>query len=520
MNSAIGLVRKFLHRFGLEIKRNRLPALRIDELLFSFFPQHNRHQCQVFVFDQECRAQALLLKSFPLASVCFLDYGWRATPPRIEWDDSSLLNIAWLGSEELPLNGLLELAPAVSRAEYIFVRSTIAELSSGRQSFGELIACSRSVGFELHDVAIHPEPVLPNVAHSHVVLFLVRGDVKRPQGSDARSRTTEAHAFLSSAIAQPEQFRLLAGRGSFGFKAGVFNPGAILYRGRLLALTRGETSMWTQQERNQKVHFKSCRPLLLEIHEGSGAIRDREILLEVPDRLSHMRFEDFRLFQHGGRCLCAHSVISLPGEALPADIPVTLHKQISRVGLSEIDCDAGIMRFLGFPTPDFRTGQIEKNWAMIGNGETHRFIYSMSPFRVLEQNVSGRLEFRTIINRRLKLPFLPDGSSLRNSINPIDYDADHYLHIVHRMFPSKQYVYWGLLLDKRTLMPTHVTECPIARAGFSASCRILYLCSAVLSEAKLMLFCGVDDQGSGYWTLDRSVLDHAWRALPAEFSEA
>ena len=44
-----------------------------------------------------------------------------------------------------------------------------------------------------------------------------------------------------------------------------------------------------------------------------------------------------------------------------------------------------------------------------------------------------------------------------------------FLHIVHKAYSGKQYIFWGMLIDKATLAPIRMTARPLFRAGPSGS---------------------------------------------------
>src|SRR5262249_17148204 len=142
------------------------------------------------------------------------------------------------------------------------------------------------------------------------------------------------------------------------------------------------------------------------------------------------------------RYLTNHSVITLAGERPPSHQPVRLERQRARIGISAIGRAEGELKFVGFPSLDFTTQTIEKNWAMMTREDDLFLIYSVSPYRLLRCRSWNDLQFATCLTHDVSLPFQHHTRMVRNSVNPVDYDEHHWLHLVHKTYPSKQYVFW------------------------------------------------------------------------------
>jgi hypothetical protein len=231
---------------------------------------------------------------------------------------------------------------------------------------------------------------------------------------------------------------------------------------------------------------------------------------------TRIRVEDFRLFKFRDQIISNHSVITLPGDRAPREQPVRLELQRARVALSSLAVKDRSLNFIGFPKLDFPTRDIEKNWAMMAVGNELYLIYSISPYRILRLSQWPELEFRTEINRDIPIPLAQDGQLVRNSINPVEYDEQHFLHLVHKVYPSKQYVFWAMLIDKRTLCPTYISNRPVVRSGDSLAASILYVCSVVAHRDRILFFGGINDCGSGVWTIDRADLNRSWQPLASQ----
>jgi predicted GH43/DUF377 family glycosyl hydrolase len=518
MEKLTRIARNLLTKYGLELKRTRLPVLRFWDVIAAWStPASGRTPRAIHLFDQDCRLQAEFLRSCDPALVHLwsFDQAASANPVTAPEAQNSPFWLS-LSAEQTPISNFFVRAPWATSADVVFVRGTLEEFSSGHCDLPEILRTAATHGLGLLDVSTLAEPVTANALCNRIVLILARpGPAADASGKPAfaRTRIADALAFLTPTIVQRNAFRHIAGRESFGFSAGVFNPGAVNFNNRRFVLARAERHTWPAQETSQIRHFTSCAPVLLELGENHLALSHRVLKVDASFDPARTRLEDFRLFTHNGHLYCNHSIITLPDDAAPRDVPVVLHEQIARVGISEVDPDTAALRFLGFPKPDIPTGPIEKNWATFPNGADLCFIYSMSPYRVFQARNWPAMDFVTRVNKSIDLPILPDRSLVRNSINPVDYTATHLLHIVHRVFPTKQYVFWALLIDRQTLIPSHISDRPLVRAGSSISASIVYLCSAVVEPHCVHLYCGVNDIGSGAWTIERSVLDRTWQPL-------
>jgi hypothetical protein len=128
-------------------------------------------------------------------------------------------------------------------------------------------------------------------------------------------------------------------------------------------------------------------------------------------------------------------------------------------------------------------------------------------------NAFPELDFNCICERDLQINLPDDGLPFRNSINPIPYDEQHLLHIVHKVFPTKRYVFWAVLIDKRTLQPTMITARPLLSARSSASASMIYASSATCLGDELVVFAGIDDCGIGAWRISKTELPQHWVSI-------
>jgi hypothetical protein len=520
MQSVIGLIRRLLAKFGYELKRIAIPALDFDDYLKARAGDRRDLQPETLhVFDDEPRIQREIIGAFGLARAVF--YSWdRVREPRLPREPAPHGKF-WvaLSAERNSLGEFFEQEPWTREADALLVRCSLGGLASGPVDFSEIHRRAEEAGLVLSDVSVSPQPVPLNASNSRVILIFSR---RHPTAEDPVERNRRiqrldaAWSFLTTPLARQSQFHWLTRRGSFGYAGGVFNPGGGLDGGTLLLLMRAEHLPWAVQEESEAEHMRSWRPVLLKIDESHQIAARTELGFQSPFAPDRIRIEDFRLFRFGDDLLCNHSVVTLPDDRPADNRPLRLELLDTRVGISRLAPGDGELRLIGFPQLDFPTGKTEKNWAMTAIADKLFLIYSIAPYRILQATAWPKLDFKTEIHRKISLPFAQSGLRVRNSIDPVDYDDRHLLHIVHQVYPSKQYVFWALLISKRTLLPVCVSDRPIARAGASLAASIIYISSAVARGNRISLFGGINDCSSGAWNIDRSALDFGWRALPGD----
>jgi hypothetical protein len=223
------------------------------------------------------------------------------------------------------------------------------------------------------------------------------------------------------------------------------------------------------------------------------------------------RFEDFRLFRHQGRLYSNHTYIRGNG-GLSGRKPVRPERLQTSVGISRLETEGALLTPLGPAQLDRPVERVEKNWAMCSSGDRVHLIYSFSPYRLFAAQAFPDLQFAFVAERTPRFPFADDGISFRNSINPVPWDSRHLLHIVHKAYPEKRYVFWAVLLDKDTLLPVQFSRRPLVSDRSSAG-SITYVCSAVCHKDDLLLFGGIDDCSIGAWRIRKADLEPHWRAI-------
>ena len=140
-------------------------------------------------------------------------------------------------------------------------------------------------------------------------------------------------------------------------------------------------------------------------------------------------------------------------------------------------------------------------------------LYSFKPYHLLRADRWPELDFATTLNQDLQLPLAKDGMPIRNSVNPVDYDAEHFLHVVHKVYPGKQYAFWAVLIGKETLLPRFISDRPLVCGWRSAPASIIYVCALVPRECEILVFGGLNDSSIGIWRVPRTRLHEHWKPL-------
>jgi hypothetical protein len=183
-----------------------------------------------------------------------------------------------------------------------------------------------------------------------------------------------------------------------------------------------------------------------------------------------------------------------------------------------LDLTAGKLAEFGAPEPDFPVAAVEKNWVFFSHRDEVYCLYSFHPYRLLRARAWPGLDLETVVNEPLTgvPPQLARG--VRNSINPVDYDETHLLHIVHCVYAVKQYAFWAVLISKETLRPVAISARPLVRGWESAPAAIIYVCSAIASASEILIFGGINDSSIGSWRVPRADLDSEWVPLENSIS--
>jgi predicted GH43/DUF377 family glycosyl hydrolase len=403
--------------------------------------------------------------------------------------------------------------PWLQRADVLLLRARLGSFWSGNLDLVDLLSRLRAYGFGPSDILDFPQLSTVQSESARVAIAFDRLDRNFKQGRLQRYRTNEAQAYLSAPIVRRPDFELLAGRGSFGFAAGVFNPGAVSVGGRSYLLARGDRTAWAVQKTDEVLFYSSTQPLLLALDDRARISSCSKLTVSGLPNASSSRAEDFRLFKLGGLVFSNHSVMSNPKRPSASHRALSVAEMQTRIGISRLDVKGPTLTWIGFPSLDRPLSQTEKNWAMFANGDKMLLLYSFSPYVLLSCSDWEKMSFTTALEKSFDLPFGGDGMPVRNSVNPVDYDQDHWLHIVHKVYPNKQYSFWAALISKQTLQPVRITKRPLIRGSASHPASIIYSCSVIVSGAEICLFAGMDDSSTAVARIARDLLEAEWSPI-------
>jgi len=469
---------------------------------------------RVCVFDSDPEPMRTFLGLFEEASVVSdSEPNLRGFEACLEPTERLLLEIDAASLRNL---GNASLAPCLKQASIVIIRSKLGSFCSSQEDALNIAELMGGIGFSLRDVIQRPVTGLIGPTGQNIYLAFERvgdhSDKGEHEAREALYRVAEALNHLSAPMASSKGMLRLTGRGSYGMQAGLCNPGALQSVHGLVLLARGERVPWPIQRRSFARFASSCQPMLLVLGDDLQIYRSAEVRIEAGVAPERSRLEDFRLFTHNGQIYANHSTISLDRD-FHSRKPVSPETLNTSVGISRFDPEELRLTYLGSPILDRPIGRMEKNWAMFSTGRDVQFIYSFNPYRLFSAETFPDLRFNSTIERHINLPIPDDGLPLRNSINPVSYDASHFLHIVHKVYPDKQYVYWAALIDRTTLLPSKITARPLLRGIASAGASILYACSAIARDDDILVFAGIDDCSIGAWSIPRSELDRQWLSI-------
>lgn len=507
-------LRKLLRRRGLALLRHDggvPPTLRETLHLLR---EEAGSEVGVCCLDGELQTQTDLLAVFPAGQVTFLPdlAAWRRERPASGW------RMLVVDAESVDLLEILADDRTHHEVETLIVRVSLGHFWVGGGDLGGMTRSLRATGFKLRD-ALGKTSLLSVSAPSESMVLVYqneRSTLGAPRRSPADARVTEALVVLSPPLVQATDLRRLAGRGSFSCASGVLNPGALRCGRGTILLARCEELPWAVQKKDETSFMTSARPVLMELNAGGDVVnRARDVTLDG-DELAGWRgarVEDFRLFRFREEIWTNCAITSVTGRDPQKNQPLKLGALTTKVGLARFDPATARLTCLGTPRLDRPTHTVEKNWAMFeADGGLH-LIYSFNPYRLLRAANWPSLEFTTVHESELRLPTDTLPPALRNSINPVPYDEQYFLHIVHTVFPVKRYAFWAVLIDRATLLPVKVGARPLVCGWQSAPASIIYVTAVVVGAEEIEIYGGLNDSAVGRWTLRRDRLDAAWLPL-------
>lgn len=283
--------------------------------------------------------------------------------------------------------------------------------------------------------------------------------------------------------------------------------------GGTVLLAKGQTQHWMLAQGDNVHEYFTGAPVFMSFDKHhrvkeSCAVQN---LYDFPEQ-DDLEIEDFRLFHFEDDIWVNHNIIQVKRAAHETGYTAAM------VCLSHFNPDNKSLTFQGYPQLDFDIQQKEKNWVFIEfNGDLYLF-YSFHPYRVLKLSDRQTLTFSTIINQPLD-PQLSDiggyGTFVSYSTNPVDYDEQHLLLIIHQVNPKgmgRLYYHWGVLIDKTTMYPARVTANPLfSGIGARGMLRgVIYVMSVIAQQNEFIFYCGEGDTYLSRTKISKDKLDSLW----------
>ncbi len=314
--------------------------------------------------------------------------------------------------------------------------------------------------------------------------------------------------------------QVIAAPGFLGFGGGLYNPGSLMLdSGQVILLAHGQQLHWIDCQGERAERYGEGGPVLITLGEDLSTINGQAIRsFRDFTTFEGSRIEDYRLFRFEGRIWVNHGDLQYRQKG---DRP-SIHRGVQT--LSILDPTGPSLTRIGTPRLDFETSRIEKNWLFVESGGDLYLLYSCRPYRVLKLSDRQGLSFSTVVNQDLG-PALGDtggyGTMVSFSTNPIDYDDEHFLMLIHQVQHvdrdrgAKRYHQWAVLLDRQSLLPMKISSEPLCRGrGARGRLRtILYVMSVLRRGDEFVLFCGEGDSHLTRMTLNRADLEACWRSL-------
>ncbi len=398
-------------------------------------------------------------------------------------------------------------------AEVILIRASLGLFLVDSFELTELLKLLRMAGFYLYDVLDSECLSVFDAASRSITMAFEKASTAFDGGNaGGRLRCREAVVYLDQPLARSSSLTRLAGPGSFGFRAGVLNPGAIWDAGRVILLARGEHIPWAHSRQVSSQFFEGVRPLLIELDELLSVESTRELDVNGQPLFLESRVEDYRLFRFKGELLCGHSIFPRP-EGNHRSGALKLKSLIIKVGVSKVDISKRKLSFLGTPKLDLTTKRTEKNWVYFEQGVDLYLIYSFAPYHLLKSRNWPDLDFDSVMKGTVHGGVNQLTSNLRNSVNPIDYDGKYMLHVVHEVFPQLRYVFWAVLIEKSTLAPAMISSRPLVCGWRSAPASIIYVSSIIARPSDILVFAGLNDSATAVWSVSREDLNASWTPI-------
>ncbi len=300
--------------------------------------------------------------------------------------------------------------------------------------------------------------------------------------------------------------------GQFGHisHGGIFNPGAILRANGYLLLCRSEADgrTWTGD------WFASmASPILCWL--GADYRLESFTQLEYKHH-PNTRPEDWRLFEYQGNLYSNYSTYFMTDDGLKC-LP----------GIAEVDEANGCLVNHSLLTPPFSAMKEEKNWSFFPHEGDLLCIYSINPYIVLRLDMvrSNALTVH-IAHDSLTYEWIQKSRQFIScSTNPIEWDDNNLVLFIHDFLEhfnsggrNRTYLQYGMLIDKKTLLPTSIIPTPLLMGGREEGRHsgVHYTMSLVNRPQSLLAFFGEGDMHTGVIEFDKEILNRLFASHPVK----
>ena len=339
-------------------------------------------------------------------------------------------------------------------------------------------------------------PILKNKL-VHVIDFLFEFR-KVAVGNVMRNPPYIKHVLKSKIIAKP---------GTLSFGA-LFNPGALVVDDHILLLANAQKIPWFKTRGKNRKFYLEGQPVQFLLDKKSLKTVQEEIITNITGFPSENNWaiEDMRLFTWKGQKMINHSFIT------KGKVVEFVNQTSVASAVSILDEKGKKFSFHAFPKLDFPVQNIEKNWVYRETDNKLILFYSVNPYKVLILEDEKQFKFRSIINQdfywQLKNPG-GFGTMVSFSTNPIDFDEEHFLMVVHQIdhkITGRFYNHWAVLLDKKRMLPVKISAKPIF-TGMGARGRtpgVRYISSILKTDHEILFFAG---EGDVYVTVTKKTIE-------------
>lgn len=292
--------------------------------------------------------------------------------------------------------------------------------------------------------------------------------------------------------------KVIAKPGTLSFAGGAFNPGSIALDDRhILLLAKAQVLPFFKAIGKKRELYLKGSPVAFLIDSSSlQTLKSWKISKVFGFPLEEeYAIEDLRLFKWREHKMINHTLIK------KQRVQGYLSIESTSSAISKFDeCDQSIT-FCAVPHIDFARQEFEKNWVYAEKGEQLLLWYSVNPYKVLFLREEESFTFNTLIHKELTGKIIDPGSfgtMVSFSTNPIDFDDQHWLVIIHQFkkkITGRFYVHWALLIDKESVLPVQITSKPIF-TGAGARGRVpgyRYISSVMKIKDELFFFAGEGD---------------------------